>query len=90
MAEREWAPSQRAKAELLDEARTVFGEGIARIRTLEDAALDERRPVGRRRVLGRRAVILHHLGEHAAHHVGQIRLLARVWSARAHPAAEAA
>jgi|DewCreStandDraft_5_1066085.scaffolds.fasta_scaffold00166_4 uncharacterized damage-inducible protein DinB len=90
MAEREWAPSHRSKVDLLDEARTVFGEVIARIRTLDDAALDERRPVGRRRVLVRRSVILHHLVEHAAHHVGQILLLARLWSARAHPAAESA
>lgn len=88
MAERDWVPSHRSKADLLEDARAVLGEIAARIRTVDEGALDERRPVGRRRVLVRRSVILHHLVEHAAHHVGQILLLARLWSARSRSVTE--
>jgi len=81
MAERDWVPAPRPKADVLREARTVFEEIIEKIRTLDESALDEPRPVGRRRISVRRSVILHHLVEHAAHHVGQIFLLVRLWEA---------
>jgi uncharacterized damage-inducible protein DinB len=82
MAEREWQPTHRSKADLLAEVQTAFQEIAEKIRFLDERALDELRPVGRRRLPVRRAVILHHLVEHAAHHVGQIILLARLWHAR--------
>lgn len=82
MAEREWLPTPRSKAELLAELKAVFEEIAGKVRTLDERALDELRPVGRRRLPVRRSVILHHLVEHAAHHVGQITLLARLWHAR--------
>lgn len=82
MAERDWHPTHRSKAELLQQLRATFEEIMGKIRSLDERALDELRPVGRRRLPVRRAVILHHLVEHAAHHVGQITVLVRLWEAR--------
>jgi uncharacterized damage-inducible protein DinB len=81
MAEREWVPAPRPKEDVLREVRTVFEATIEKIRTVEEGALDEPRPVGRRRIPVRRSAILHHLAEHAAHHVGQIFVLIRLWEA---------
>lgn len=90
IAERDWLPTHRSKADLLEDVRRVFEEIGHRIRHLDESALDELRPVGRRRLPVRRSVILHHLVEHAAHHVGQITLLARLWEARRHSASGSA
>lgn len=89
MAERDWPPTHRSKTDLLAEVRAVFEEIAERVRALDERALDELRPVGRRRLPVRRSVILHHLVEHAAHHVGQITLLVRLWGAQSRSAPEA-
>lgn len=88
MAQRDWLPTHRAKPELLAEVGAAFEEIATRIRVLDERALDELRPVGRRRHPVRRSVILHHLVEHAAHHVGQITLLVRLWEAQSRAAPE--
>ncbi|WP_243664756.1 DinB family protein, partial [Rhodothermus marinus] len=59
----------------------VCGAGRAH-RALSEAELDAVRPVGRRRLPVRRATILHHLIEHAAHHSGQLILLVRLYARR--------
>lgn len=86
LAEQDWATTGRPKTDLLTEVRQTLTGIRGRILTLPDEALDEPRPVGRRRIPVRRAGILHHLIEHAAHHVGQVVLLVHLWEAD-HPRA---
>jgi len=81
-AGQDWAATGRPKAALLDEVRRTLTDIRTRLIALPDAALDEPRPVGRRRIPVRRAGILHHLVEHAAHHAGQVALLVRLWGTR--------
>ncbi|SHL07773.1 DinB family protein [Rhodothermus profundi] len=78
----DWLPRAIALAPLRQELRQQFEELARRIEALSDAALDEIRYVGRRRLPVRRATILHHLIEHAAHHSGQLILLARLYRHR--------
>ena len=81
-ARTDWTPRGSSRAELLERLRQQFAELARRIETLPEAELDAVRPVGRRRLPVRRATILHHLIEHAAHHSGQLILLARLYAHR--------
>ncbi len=85
-AEADWTITLRPKAELLEAVRQTWADIRARVLAFSEEALDEPRPVGRRRIPVRRAGTLHHLVEHAAHHAGQVALLVRLWEAR-HPTA---
>jgi len=81
-ARMDWKPRGSSRAELLEALRQQFAALARHIETLPEAELDAVRPVGRRRLPARRATILHHLIEHAAHHSGQLILLARLYARR--------
>ncbi|MCS7312895.1 MAG: DinB family protein [Acidobacteria bacterium] len=71
-APQDWVATGRSKADLLSEIHRTLTDIRARIVALPDEALDEARPVGRRRIPGRRAAIRHQLVQHAAHHPRQV------------------
>lgn len=52
-----------------------------RIRGLTDAELAAQRVVGRQQVPAEAGFILHHLVEHAQHHMGQVIVLRKLWNA---------
>jgi len=81
-ARTDWTPRGSSRAELLEALRKQFAALAERIAALSEAELDAVRFVGRRRLPVRRATILHHLIEHAAHHSGQLILLARLYAHR--------
>ena len=80
-AKADWVPSHRPKAELTDAFRGIIADVQARLRAAEPGALDEIRPIGRKRIPVRRAAIVHHIAEHANLHAGQLVLLLRLWQA---------
>lgn len=78
----DWTPQGGARDQLCQTLQQQFAELTRQIEQLSEAALDAVCFVGRRRVPVRRATILHHLIEHAAHHSGQLILLVRLYAQR--------
>lgn len=78
----DWTPQGGARDQLWQTLQQQFAELTRQIEQLSEAALDAVCFVGRRRVPVRRAIILHHLIEHAAHHSGQLILLVRLYAQR--------
>lgn len=79
-ARSDWTPQMLPKASLVQEVRDFFAELIHRLEALPEEAMDELRPLGRKRLPVRRWTILHHLVEHAAYHSGQLILLVRLYT----------
>ncbi len=81
-ARTDWIPRGGSREELLEAIRQQFTALARRIEALSESELDAVRHVGRRWLPVRRATILHHLIEHAAHHSGQLILLVRLYPHR--------
>ncbi len=81
-ARMDWTPRGGSRKQLLEALRQQFAALARRIEALTESELDEVCHVGRRQLPVRRATILHHLIEHAAHHSGQLILLVRLYALR--------
>lgn len=65
-------------ADLMRDLRDVVQECLSELRRLDDSQLDVPRPVGRAGNVSTVRGILHHAGEHAARHSGQVVTTARI------------
>ncbi|GAB6876168.1 DinB family protein [Thermaerobacter litoralis] len=82
-AREELPPSPELEpAAVLRQFHEEMGRVQDRILRLTDADLAATRTVGRQQVPAEAAFILHHLVEHAQHHMGQIIVLRKLWNAR--------
>jgi uncharacterized damage-inducible protein DinB len=81
--ERERSPDTAVGAEpLLARLSEVVAVALAQLRSTKDADLDHPRGVGRAALPSSVRGLLHHAGEHAARHAGQIVTTARVVGSR--------
>lgn len=81
-AREELKPSPEVEpAQVLRQFHEEMARVQERIRGLSDADLAAQRVVGRQQVPAEAAFILHHLVEHAQHHMGQVIVLRKLWNA---------
>ncbi len=80
-AQEDFSETWESAEPLLEEVRRFAEEVRAFVEGLREGEWAEICAVGRKRVPVSRALILHHLVEHTAHHVGQVLLLRRLWEA---------
>lgn len=73
----DWVPGGYSAKELISRLKETFDQ--IKVSLFNDEDLDAICPIGRKKIPVRRSTVLHHIVEHAAHHTGQIILLARWW-----------